>query len=588
MKKIVELLANIDGEEIENAGIDIMSLVEEPAIGIDFLAFSEEEFVEPKSGESEDEFIGRCIPILIDEGYPQEQAIAICYSYWRGNMEECSECDGFLYENPCQEGWVAYGTKIKNGREVPNCIPIEAATNFDAVEIDGKVAFDNILAAVMYAQEIGCRGYHKHEYEGETWYMPCESHSEAFESYTNYPNKVKENAAKGIELNLAVDNKCATQVGKVRAKQLAQGRPISFETVKRMYSYLSRAATYYNPEDMEACGTISYLLWGGEEALKWSERVIEDKQREEIVAIASEDGFGEEIPTDAVYIDITKSKFSTIGDFLKGIVGLDILGRRVRKDQPAETKYRYAGPPAERNFCRAMQRLNKIYTREEIDQMEERGINGQFAPEGRSRYSIFEFKGGVSCKHFWEELSVFRGDDGNLVMISRGPASGNAGKSNNRFTPSPDGHVTNNASLKYPGSFSFKMQDEEERIIVGPAMVPNKLILRKDEMGNPYHVYFSTKTIKELAEKFFKYQNQNRTDIDHDDNVQESNTIVESWIVENPEMDKSNYLGFNVPEGTWMVSYKINDEKTWRMIKEGKIKGFSVAGNFISKNTKLA
>ena len=591
MKKIVELLANIDGEEVENAGVDIMSFVEDPAIGIDFLAFSQEEFVEPKSGESEDEFIGRCIPVLLDEGYPQEQAIAICYSYWEGKMESenCEECgEDFLYENPCQEGWIAYGTKIKNGRRVPNCIPIENSVNFDAIEIDGKIAFDNILAAIMFAQEIGCEGYHKHEYEGKTWYMPCKSHDESFESYSNYPKKVKENAARGIGLNEEVENKCATQVGKIRAQQLAQGKPISFETVKRMYSYLSRAAAYYNPEDTQACGTISYLLWGGEEALKWSERMIQQKQQEEIVKIASEEGFGELIPNDAIYIDITKGKFSTIGDFLKGIISLDILGKRVRKNEKPEQKFRYAGPPAERNFCKAMKRLNKIYTLPEIDEMETRGINGTFAPSGESSYSIFEFKGGVSCKHFWEELEVFRSDEGQLVMISRGPAAGNAGKSNNQTSPSPDGAVNNNASLKYPGSFQFKVEDEEKRIVVGPAMVPNKLILRKDEMGNLYHVYFSKKTIRELAEKFFKYQNQNNTDVNHDEEVTQGNTLIESWIVENPQMDKATHLGFNVPEGTWMTSYKVNDENTWKMIKEGRIKGFSVAGNFISKNTKLA
>ncbi len=45
-------------------------------------------------------------------------------------------------------------------------------------------------------------------------------------------------------------------------------------TVKRMYSYLSRAAEYYDPADDKACGTISYLLWGGEPALRWAERVL--------------------------------------------------------------------------------------------------------------------------------------------------------------------------------------------------------------------------------------------------------------------------------------------------------------------------
>ena len=93
-------------------------------------------------------------------------------------------------------------------------------------------------------------------------------------SYSDYPQAVRDAAQRGIKLNDEVNNKCATQVGKIRAQQLANGDAVTILTVKRMYSYLSRAATYYNPDDTTACGTISYLLWGGEPALRWSERVL--------------------------------------------------------------------------------------------------------------------------------------------------------------------------------------------------------------------------------------------------------------------------------------------------------------------------
>jgi len=90
------------------------------------------------------------------------------------------------------------------------------------------------------------------------------------ESYSDYGSGISNNAKKGIELNEKNGNKCATQTGKVRAQQLAKGEPISVETIKRMYSYLSRAETYYDESDMNACGTISYLLWGGKAGLSWS------------------------------------------------------------------------------------------------------------------------------------------------------------------------------------------------------------------------------------------------------------------------------------------------------------------------------
>jgi hypothetical protein len=90
------------------------------------------------------------------------------------------------------------------------------------------------------------------------------------ESYSDYPDGVKNNAQRGIDLNNKVNNKCATQVGKIRARQLSQGKPISKETLVRMFSYLSRAQEYYDEGDMEACGTISYLLWGGKAGLRWA------------------------------------------------------------------------------------------------------------------------------------------------------------------------------------------------------------------------------------------------------------------------------------------------------------------------------
>jgi len=96
-------------------------------------------------------------------------------------------------------------------------------------------------------------------------------------SWSNYPQAVRDEAERGIKLNDAVNNKCATQVGKVRAQQLANGDPVTLITIKRMYSYLSRAAEYYKPGDTEACGTISYLLWGGEPALRWAEKILKQE-----------------------------------------------------------------------------------------------------------------------------------------------------------------------------------------------------------------------------------------------------------------------------------------------------------------------
>ena len=111
------------------------------------------------------------------------------------------------------------------------------------------------------------------------------------ESYSDYPNGVANNAKRGIDLNKKVNNKCATDVGKIRAQQLAQKKPISKETIKRMYSYLSRAAEYYDEGDTKACGTISYLLWGGKAGLRWSESKLKELGEINLASMVVDDNF---------------------------------------------------------------------------------------------------------------------------------------------------------------------------------------------------------------------------------------------------------------------------------------------------------
>ena len=111
------------------------------------------------------------------------------------------------------------------------------------------------------------------------------------ETFNDYPEAVSNNAKRGIELNEKVNNKCATQVGKIRAQQLAQKEKISLATLKRMHSYLSRAETYYDENDSEACGTISYLLWGGKAGLRWSQSKLKELGEIELTSIIVDENF---------------------------------------------------------------------------------------------------------------------------------------------------------------------------------------------------------------------------------------------------------------------------------------------------------
>lgn len=106
-------------------------------------------------------------------------------------------------------------------------------------------------------------------------------------TYSDYGSGVRNNAKRGIELNKKVNNKCATSVGKIRAQQLARGEKLSVSTIKRMYSYLSRAETYYDPNDSKACGTISYLLWGGKAGLSWSRSKLKELDEIDLAKVDS-------------------------------------------------------------------------------------------------------------------------------------------------------------------------------------------------------------------------------------------------------------------------------------------------------------
>jgi hypothetical protein len=97
------------------------------------------------------------------------------------------------------------------------------------------------------------------------------------ETFNDYGSGVRNNAKRGRELNEKNGNKCATQTGKVRSAQLEAGENISVATLKRMFSYLSRAETYYdNADSQNDCGYISYLLWGGKAGLAYSRNKLRE------------------------------------------------------------------------------------------------------------------------------------------------------------------------------------------------------------------------------------------------------------------------------------------------------------------------
>ena len=128
----------------------------------------------------------------------------------------------------------------------------------------------------------------------------------------------------------------------------------------------------------------------------------------------------------------------------------------------------------------------------------------------------------------------------------------------------------------------LKEIDTEKKILMGAALIPNRQILRADKDGNGYYIYFSDQTVKQASELFLMRSNQNNATLEHNEKLQ-GMSVVESWVIDNPEMDKSKEYGFNLPKGTWMISMKVNNEDIWKEVKSGKVKGFSIEGYFADK-----
>ena len=121
----------------------------------------------------------------------------------------------------------------------------------------------------------------------------------------------------------------------------------------------------------------------------------------------------------------------------------------------------------------------------------------------------------------------------------------------------------------------------KQRKLVGPLMIPNKLIKRIDEETNEeYFVYFTEDTIKKLAEKFMKDGNIHSSNIEHNGIPIDGVSLIEVWIIEDMEKDKSNLYNQQHPVGTWMGMYKIDNEEVWEKVENKEIKGFSVEGWF--------
>lgn len=454
-KKIIDLEI-IDDYDL--SGVSKISLVDVPAIDKLWMAFKQEKFVEPGANETEDEFIPRCVEYVVGEGKETDQAVAICYSMW----EEKFDID----PNPCWEGYEPYG--LKDG--VPNCIPVEQA----------KMRFA--------------------------------------ETYTDYPKAARNNAIRAR--SWAAKNgwgDCGTEVGKMRANQLAKGEAISEDTIARMAAFARHKQNSDTPYE-EGCGKLMWDAWGGDEGIEWASRKLREIRSANLdlsYDVAQLPPYVQEVPN------------------------------KKKKDN-----YALMGIPLPRGEKVVLQAEDQDYNR---------GLIVELLPEGG--YDVqywFETPDNIEPAEIRIDGKKIT-DSGTTVFLGYHPEIDKVEMTKHYFA------------------------DEDEQIVVGPAMIPDMEILRRDKKTKePYYVRFSKDVIQRIAEKFMRELRGKDTNIQHEEN-EAGAYVMETWIVENEE-DKANSLyNMDVPMGTWMVKMRVHDKDTWEMIKEGELKGFSIEGDFMAK-----
>ncbi len=299
--RIVELI--LDEEDI---GVEAISVVENPAIEEDFIALKKQEYKFAEQDKEKRLLVGAALvpnkPIFRknkeDEYYiffsKETVRKASQMFFKKGNQSKATlEHNVELEGMTVVESWIVESEKDKS-RHYNLDVPVGTWM------ISMKVESDSLWQE--YVKEGKVKGFSIEAYFSDKMARPKDktikdlskieddeaedlvsviksilgSEKITLESYNDYPKGVQNNAKRGIEMNEKVNNKCATQVGKVRAATLAKKGKITLSTIKRMYSYLSRAETYYDPNDSKACGTISYLLWGGKAALGWSRNKLRE------------------------------------------------------------------------------------------------------------------------------------------------------------------------------------------------------------------------------------------------------------------------------------------------------------------------
>jgi len=337
-------------------------------------------------------------------------------------------------------------------------------------------------------------------------------------THNDYPQAAVDAAKRGIELNKENDMKCATQVGKVRAQQLVNGEKLSLDTIQRMRSFLIRQKGNYEL----ATRRKDYTACGYISYLLWGGEAAlpwaEKKLRQSGIKFDFAVYNNEGLLEE--YADVV------IEDIIKDYIIAELLGLDEEDFMEGVPHYTADG------------KLYEGLTHKVGDRLMTGAVHTE---ESEFLYHEGEFEINVNAlPNFINEAS--------------------SGKKHN---------------------FAAELADKQ--MLIGPLMVANKLMPRIDETtGEEYQVFFSKDTIEKIAYKMMKDGLLDSVNIEHDGaNKVNDVYLVETWLVKDPQHDKSTLYGFSPNIGDWYGIYKVGNGRVWNeYIKSGKVKGFSLEGYF--------
>ena len=132
----------------------------------------------------------------------------------------------------------------------------------------------------------------------------------------------------------------------------------------------------------------------------------------------------------------------------------------------------------------------------------------------------------------------------------------------------------------------FKSIDDDKRVVVGLALIPNKEIYRR-QGDYEYNIVFSEDTVKKASHLYLKQLNNNNATLEHEKDAT-GISVVESWIVEDVETDKSKLYDLNATKGSWVVVMKVDNDEIWKDVKDGTYLGLSIEGIFSDQEVKTS